>query len=79
MIHLIVGLVTLCLGAWGIIAWWHHFGDVLRGLIPIQLVLLGLAAIGAGFQKTMGEAEEEDAEEPDRAIPDERYDPLEGT
>ncbi len=64
MIHLIVGLATLCFGAWGIIAWWDHFGEVLRGLIPLLLVLVGLAAIGAGLQKAIGGAENEDAEEP---------------
>ncbi len=64
MIHLIVGLGTLCLGAWGIITWWEHFGEVLRGLIPFLLVVVGLAAIGAGFRKTTGEAEDEDADEP---------------
>jgi hypothetical protein len=64
MIHLIVGLATLCFGAWGMIAWWDHFGEVLRGLVPLLLVLLGLAAIGAGFQKTMGDAGNEDADEP---------------
>ena len=68
MIHLIVGLITLILGAWGMIAWWEAFGEVLRGLVPIALVLFGLAAIGAGFRKTVGEEEEqgvgEDAVEP---------------
>jgi hypothetical protein len=52
MIHLVVGLVALCLGAWGIIVWWGHFGEALRGLIPLMLVLVGLAAIGAGCSLT---------------------------
>lgn len=64
MIHLIVGLATLCFGAWGMIAWWDHFGEVLRGLVPLLLVLVGLAAIGAGFQKAVRGAENEDVEEP---------------
>ena len=64
MIHLIVGLVTTCLGAWGIIVWWDHFAEVLRGLIPFLLVLVGLAAIGAGFRKAIGEVDNEDVEEP---------------
>ena len=64
MIHLIVGVLSLVLGAWGMIVWWGHFGELLRGLIPMLLVLVGLAAVGAGFRKTIGEAEDEDAEEP---------------
>jgi cadmium resistance protein CadD (predicted permease) len=63
MIHLLVGMVALCLGAWGIISWWNFFGECLRGFIPIMLVLLGLAAIGAGLRKLMGESEDEDEEE----------------
>lgn len=69
MIHLIGGLVTLVLGVWGIIAWWNHFGELLRGLIPLLLVLVGLAAIGSGFRKTIGEAENESAEEPGADTP----------
>ncbi len=69
MIHLIVGLVTICLGAWGIIVWWEHFAEVLRGLIPFLLVLAGLAAVGAGFRKAMGEVGSEDAEEPSADTP----------
>ena len=66
MIHLIAGLIVLVLGAWGIIAWWVDFGAILRGLIPPLLVLVGLAAVGAGLQKTRGaaEPEDEDLDEP---------------
>ena len=60
MRHLIVGLSLLALGAWGMIAWWDDFGELLRGVIPFLLILVGLAAIGAGFQKTMRDAEQED-------------------
>ena len=70
MIHLLVGLIALCLGAWGIISWWEFFGEMLRGLIPILLVLLGLAAIGAGFRKLMGESEGGDADESNVDTPD---------
>ncbi len=69
MIHLVVGLITLVLGAWGIIVWWGHFGECLRGLIPIRLVLVGLAAIGAGFRKAIGEAENEEDPSPEPTPP----------
>ena len=72
MTHLIAGLVFLVLGAWGMIAWWEDFGEVLRGLIPILLVVVGLAAIGAGFQRTKDEAkfEDEEFEDGDSEQPD---------
>ena len=50
MTNLIVGLILLALGAWGVAAWWDEFGEILRGVIPIVLILLGLAAIGAGMK-----------------------------
>ena len=66
MRHLIVGLILLILGAWGIITWWADFGVALRGLVPVVVVLLGLAAVGAGLQKHTGvvEDEEEGSQEP---------------
>ena len=66
MVHVIVGLVFVTLGAWGIIEWWDDFGEVLRGLVPLLIALWGLAALGAGFQKTRNAAEheDEDSEEP---------------
>jgi hypothetical protein len=68
MVHLIVGLVLLILGAWGIIEWWEDFSELLRGLVPLSLVLVGLAAIGAGFKKPEGEREGEDVAVPRKSI-----------
>ena len=66
MRHLIAGLILLVLGAWGIIAWWTAFGQILRGLVPLFLILLGLTAVGAAYQKATRRAEHEDehVEEP---------------
>jgi len=63
MTNLIVGLICLALGAWGITAWWDEFGAVLRGLLPIVLILVGLAAVGAGMKSratSKPEGEDED-------------------
>ena len=51
MTNLIVGLICLALGAWGITAWWDEFGAVLRGLLPVAILLVGLAAVGAGMKR----------------------------
>lgn len=71
MIHLIAGLIVLVVGAWGIIAWWDDFGAVLRGFLPAWLVLVGLAAIATGLQRTINQAEHEEGnwEEPSAATP----------
>jgi hypothetical protein len=48
MPHLVFGLVALLAGLGGVFAWWDDFGAVLRGLVPIALIVVGLVAIGAG-------------------------------
>ena len=70
MKDLIVGLVLLVLGAWGMISWWDDFGEFLRGVIPLLFVLVGLAALGAGLRKTIQESghEDEDSDEPSADI-----------
>ena len=66
MKHLIVGLILLVLGAWGIIEWWGDFGEFLRGFIPLVLVFVGLVGIGYGLRKTTSAGHEDDeAEAPD--------------
>ena len=63
MTNLIVGLICLCLGAWGVTAWWDEFGAVLRGLLPVVFLLVGLAAVGAGMKSkavTKRKIEDED-------------------
>ena len=62
MTHLIVGLILLVLGAWGIIEWWGDFGEFLRGFIPLMLVFVGLVGIGYGLRKTAANAGLEDGE-----------------
>ena len=49
MPHIVVGLILVVLGAFGIITWWIDFGLVLRGLIPLLLLIGGLVAIGSGL------------------------------
>jgi hypothetical protein len=62
MANLIVGLICLALGAWGVTAWWDEFGEVLRGLIPVVFIVVGLAAIGAGVKRPTA-CQRQDAEE----------------
>ena len=63
MRHILIGLIAFGLGIWGIIAWWGEFGAALRGLVPILLVLGGLAAIGAGLKGHASETEPEKAKD----------------
>ncbi len=63
MLHVIIGLVFLVLGVFGIISWWSDFGLVLRGLIPFLLLIGGLIAIGSGLSKVNLENSESESEE----------------
>ncbi len=51
MQHLVIGLVAIALGIWGLIAWWKSFGMVMRGVVPFCLVVFGLVAVMSGFRR----------------------------
>ena len=61
--HLVIGLVLLVLGVFGIVSWWGDFGLVLRGLVPFAFLVCGLAAIGSGLAK--GRLDELEDDTPD--------------
>lgn len=50
MLHLICGLIAVVLGLWGIFGWWDSFGMILRGLVPLLLLIGGLIATGVGIE-----------------------------
>ncbi len=51
MASIIFGLIALALGLWGVSAWWWSIVEILRGIVPIMLILLGLVALGAGVTR----------------------------
>jgi len=59
---MVVGLVSILLGSWGLVSWWNEFGALLRGLVPLGLVVLGIAAIGTAFQAQGSTTEEQEQE-----------------
>jgi len=50
MNRVFVGLVALCLAAWGLVVWWPTFGMVMRGLVPFCLLVFGLVNIASGLR-----------------------------
>jgi hypothetical protein len=48
MLAVIIGLVFMLLGLWGVIAWWGAFIVVLKGLVPAMIVCGGFLAVIAG-------------------------------
>jgi len=47
---LLGGIVALILGFIGLVAWWSEFFRVLKGVIPILLVLGGALAVYLGIE-----------------------------
>ncbi|MBF0308760.1 MAG: hypothetical protein HQL56_04440 [Magnetococcales bacterium] len=61
---IVFGLISMALGLWGLSTWWWSIVELLRGLVPLLLIVLGLVALGAGVSKIRngGPAEQPDAE-----------------
>ena len=59
---LLGGIVAVIIGVVGLIAWWVDFLEVLKGIIPIILVLGGALAIYLGIEdvKTSVSSKEEE-------------------
>ncbi len=66
MVALIGGLAALVLGVIGLIGWWDEFLWLLKGVIPLVLLLGGALAtyLGAEEMKDKRRAEMEQAQEP---------------
>ncbi len=50
MKHIVVGVVSLGLGIWGLAAWFTTFGLVMRGVVPFMLLIFGLVAVYSGLR-----------------------------
>lgn len=60
MKHVIFGLISALLGIWGIIVWWDEFGEIMRGVVPFVLLVIGIIGILAGLQVQKELAKEDD-------------------
>jgi hypothetical protein len=46
---IILGSILVVVSLFGFTYWWWDVVDILRGIIPIGLLILGIVAIGAGL------------------------------
>jgi hypothetical protein len=51
MPQIIAGLLAVTLGLWGLSVWWYSVEELLRGLVPLLLILFGVAALMAGVTR----------------------------
>ncbi|MBF0450793.1 MAG: hypothetical protein HQK75_08840 [Candidatus Magnetomorum sp.] len=49
MKHIIIGLIAITLGLWGIVVNWYQFVDLLWVLIPMVVLVGGIVALLAGI------------------------------
>ena len=61
---LVGGIVAVILGAVGLIVWWPEFWQILKGTIPILLIIGGALGIYLGIEevKTSSSSKKEESE-----------------
>jgi len=60
MLHIIFGLLFIALGIWGVFDEYYYIADIIKGGLPICMILLGLVATLAGFIPPKVKEESED-------------------
>ncbi len=64
MLHVIVGIIAIVIGLWGIMGNWYMFRDILVAIVPLVVLCFGIVAILAGIRsmKAKGAAREANEE-----------------
>ena len=50
MLHIIVGIIAIVIGLWGIMGNWYMFKDVLIAVVPLVVLCFGIVAVLAGIR-----------------------------
>jgi len=67
MKHIIIGLVGIIVGLWGIVLNWYQFLDLLWVLVPMAVLLGGIVALLAGVSNFSKESRSEIPADPDKS------------
>jgi len=51
MLHIVIGIVAIVIGLWGIMGNWYMFRDMLVAVVPLVVLLFGIVAVLAGIRK----------------------------
>jgi len=51
MVHVIVGIVAVIWGIWGMLSDWMFIGEILKMLVFVGLVVFGVVAVLAGLRQ----------------------------
>jgi len=64
MLHIVVGIIAIVIGLWGIMGNWYMFKDILVTIVPLAVLLFGIVAVLAGIRKMKANlAAKEESEE----------------
>ena len=63
MLHIVVGIIAIVIGLWGIMGNWYMFKDILISVVPLVVLLFGIVAILAGIRKMRAKWAVKDASE----------------
>ena len=58
MLHIIIGLVAIVIGVWGITNNWYMFKDFLLALLPFAVICIGVVALLAGIRSLKAKVRE---------------------
>jgi small neutral amino acid transporter SnatA (MarC family) len=56
---LIAGAISAILGLVGLMAWWNDFLNILKGAVPLAMVLGGILAVYVGYDDIQDKMREE--------------------
>ena len=62
MVHIVIGIVAIVIGVWGVMANWYMFKDIVAGLLPFVIICFGLVALLAGIRSIKAKWQNEDVE-----------------
>jgi hypothetical protein len=52
MVNIVLGLVSICLGIWGLVTYWWYIVDIIIAFFPLVLLGFGIIALLAGIKNT---------------------------
>ena len=50
MLHIVVGIIAIVIGLWGIMGNWYMFKDILVAVVPLLVLCFGIVAVLAGIR-----------------------------
>lgn len=63
MWHVIVGIIAIVVGLWGISRNWYMFRDMLVAIVPFAVICFGIVAILAGIRSMKAKYAKEERKE----------------